>query len=468
MYDAMRVPASFRDPNGFVLFNNEEKKIQRIIFPTYFSQYTHLIKSGLYEALCKDKKLIAHHVKHESENKILIEPEEIPFISYSYEWPFHLLKEAALLTLDIAKKALAFGMCLKDASSFNIQLMHGKPIFIDTLSFEHYKENMPWGAYGQFCRHFLAPLLLMKYKSLNFSKLLSNFLDGFPIDFTSDLLPFRTRFSPSIQLNIHQHAKSLKKYTNKVKQVKAKNSLSKSSFFGLLTYLENCIASLNYLEKSTEWSNYYQNVNYSDEAFQRKEQIVLQWIETINANNIWDAGGNNGHFSRLIKVGKELIVSSDIDPIAVDQNFLINRKENISIILPLIVDITNPTPGIGFANHERTAFSERIFQKKLDCTLALALIHHLCISNNCTFNMISNYFKKMSKFLIIEFISPEDSWVQELLASKRDSRHLFDFYNQENFEHAFVNEYIIEDKIRINDTYRTLYLLKSRDYLDTL
>ncbi|WP_454781366.1 class I SAM-dependent methyltransferase [Legionella sp. WA2022007384] len=458
---ATQVPSSFRDPSGFVLFNNELKKIQRIIFPVYFQQYSHLMESGLYAELCESNKLISHQLVENSEQRIIINPQEIPFITYPYEWPFHLLKEAALLTLDIAKRALSYGMCLKDASSFNIQLLNGKPIFIDTLSFEFYKENQPWGAYGQFCRHFLAPLLLMKYKSLNFSKALSNYIDGFPLDLVSSMLPMSTHFSPFIKLNVHLHAKNLKRFNNTSVESENVRSLSKSKLIGLLNYMESFIKSLTYLEKKTEWSNYYQITNYSEDAFKEKNEIISQWISLIEAKTIWDVGGNNGHFSRLIAEGKDLVISTDIDPIAVDQNYLINRATNVSSIIPLVIDITNPTPSIGFDNQERDSFSSRIINKEINCIMALALIHHLCISNNCTFSMVLNYFKKMSNYLIIEFISPEDSWVKELLARKRGFEHLFAFYNQQAFEEECLKNFDILNKKQIQNSHRTLYLLKA-------
>ncbi|WP_051555100.1 class I SAM-dependent methyltransferase [Legionella fairfieldensis] len=453
--EEIRMPSSFRDPDGFIIFNNN--KVQRVILPSYYPQYAHLMNSGLYAHLVNCQKLVSHDVVYESEAKIIIEPKQIPFVSYFYEWPFHVLKEAALLTLDIIKTALQYGMCLKDASSFNIHLMAGKPIFIDTLSFTLYREGEPWGAYGQFCRHFLAPLLLIKYKHTSFSKILNNFIDGLPLDLVSGLLPAKTHFSPFIKLNVHSHAKKLRKYNS---STTSHVYLPKNKLLHILNYMTSFINALDYSEHKTEWSDYYHITNYSQDAFNKKAAIVSKWVEQIEAKTIWDVGSNNGHFSRLIAQKKELVISTDIDPVAVDNNYLLNKKKKVSSIIPLIIDVTNPSPSIGFNNQERFSFSERLLTSKIDCVLALALIHHLCLSNNCTFSMVLDYFKKLTRFLIIEFIPPGDSWVDELLNRKRGSKHLFHFYNQDAFEKACLVDFLIVNKTKIEGSQRTLYLLK--------
>jgi hypothetical protein len=454
-----RIASSFRDPNGYVFLNNTTKRIQRIIFPSYFSQYEHFISSGLYDDLLTNNQIINHQIITKADDRIIIEPKEIAFITYPYEWSFNFLKDAALLTLQIAIKSLNYGMYLKDATSYNIQLFNGRPIFIDLLSFELYQEEKPWGAYGQFCQHFLAPLLLMKYKSLSTAKMLSNFIDGIPLDLASRLLPLKTHFSLFIKTNIHLHAKKLNQ-TNSAEPQDTDKHLSKRKLIYLLSYMESFIESLDYVDDKTEWSNYYGDINYTPDGFKEKSEIVSNWIKQLRIKSIWDAGGNNGYFSRLISSGQELILCTDIDPIAVDKNYLINKKETITNILPLVIDITNPSPCIGFNNKERTSFSERLINKKVDCALALALIHHLCISNNWNFSMFFEYFSNMSDYLIVEFIPPEDSWVKKLLSRKKEFKFLFDYYNQNNFEQVCVNYYTILKKINITDSCRVLYLLK--------
>lgn len=456
--------SSFRDPSGYVIHNKKTETIQRVILPSYFEQYNHLMQSGLYKMLVEKGYLIPHELYSQSLNEVIIEPQQIYFITYPYEWSFQLLKDAALLTLAIAKEALNFGMFLKDATSYNVQLYHGNAIFIDTLSFDFYQEGRPWGAYGQFCRHFLAPLLFMKYKTLSASKILTQYLDGFPLDLIGDLLPLRTHFSPFIKMNVHMHAKKLRDCNNKkdMDSVPILNMVNKTKLQTMLDYMSFFISSISYKKNKTEWSDYYKNINYTIRAFNAKVHIIEQWIECIGAKTLWDAGSNNGHFSRYLSDKVEQIIATDIDPVAIDNNYKINKEKKIKSIVPLVMDLTNPSAAIGFDNHERLSFSARLLNQKIDCTLVLALIHHLCLSNNCTFPMVLNYFKSISPFLIIEFVPPEDSWAQVLLARKREFKHLFDFYNKERFECACEEQFNILDKISISDSLRTLYLLRKK------
>ena len=211
---ANQLSASFRDPSGFLFSQNGI--LFRQINRTYSEDYARLMDSGLYEKLVKANVLIPHvevdqaPAEKEAAFKV-IQPERVPFISYPYEWSFSQLKDAALATLSIHKRALKLGMSLKDASAYNIQFVHGKAMLIDTLSFEVYKAGEPWTAYKQFCQHFLAPLTLMSYRDIRLSQLLRVYIDGVPLDLVSELLPFKTKFNFGLLTHIHVHASSQKR-----------------------------------------------------------------------------------------------------------------------------------------------------------------------------------------------------------------------------------------------------------------
>ena len=158
MIDNSKHASSFRDPSGYIF--TEEGVIKRAIFPIYFKQYNALTTSGFFDSLFKNKLLIPHSEITKTEDKIVIQPDTIPFITYPYEWSFNMYKEAALLTLKLQKYSLEKGYSLKDATAFNVTFHDGKAIFIDTLSFDFYQENTPWRAYKQFITHFLGPLVL--------------------------------------------------------------------------------------------------------------------------------------------------------------------------------------------------------------------------------------------------------------------------------------------------------------------
>jgi len=448
-----REPASFRDPSGHIYRENDV--VYRQVNHCYFDRFEHLHQSGLYSALSHSEHLIPHEIVAENERRKVIRPLPLDFITYPYEWSFSQLQDAARLTLEVHQAALNHGMVLKDASGFNVQYHDGSPIFIDTLSFDFYKEGDPWVAYGQFCRHFLGPLLLAHYCDVDSNNLQIIHLDGIPLDIISKMLPIRTRVRPFIQANIHLHAKSLAKHQGAGGSSRVP-SLSLNTHKNIVQSMLNFIDSLSF-RAATEWSGYYEITNYEKSAFENKERLVLDWVSGHPLKRIWDIGGNNGHFSRLIHDACDVIVCSDIDPAAVDENYRTNKEQARKKITPLVVDYTNPPPAVGFDNLERRDLRARIDELGVDCILALALIHHLCISNNCTFEMLARSFSEAAEHLLIEFVPPDDSWAASLLDAKRGARELFADYNRVNFETVFSEHYEIVQSVDIEHSKRTMY-----------
>jgi hypothetical protein len=257
----------FRDPCGYLL--RHRNVLYREILSKYAIDYQALMDSGLYDLLL-EKEILVPHTEIDPPFDVAanhfktIKPFEIEFISYPYEWCFSQLRDAALLTLKIMMLSLDHGMILKDASAYNVQFHHGKPIFIDTLSFTRYEEGTVWPAYRQFCQHFLAPLALMSYCDVRLSGILSNNLDGIPLDLASSLLPLKTWLKFSFFLHIHMHARSQKKYADKtdLSDVRKRN-ISKKSLMGLLDSLKNITEKLYWKPHGTEWSDYYLDTNYT-------------------------------------------------------------------------------------------------------------------------------------------------------------------------------------------------------------
>ena len=450
---------SFRDNAGFIF--EQAGKIYRQINKCYEFEYEKLMSSGLYEALTDKKQLIPHKevnlVKIRDMNFYkYIQPEMIKFITYPYEWSFSELKDAALLTLSIQKTALKYNMSLKDASAFNIQFQNGKPIFIDTLSFENYKEVAPWVAYGQFCRHFLAPLVLMSYRDTRLNKLFVTNIDGIPLDLCCKLLPIEAKLNPGVLFHIVIHGVSIKANEGK-KSLNKHNNFSRLAMESLIDSLETCIKHLKLPKLKTEWGEYYNNTNYSSETLKIKSEIVQEFIKKSAPQTVCDLGANRGDFTRAAanSWGADYL-AFDIDAAAVEENYKrvkLNKEKNI---LPLLLDLTNPTPAIGFAHNERADFLSRF---RCDTVLALALIHHLAISNNLPFSNIADFFSKLGKFLIIEFVPKTDSKVQILLASRED---IFADYTQKDFESEFSKFYTILEKRELYGSKRTLYLMRKK------
>lgn len=454
----MKHPASFRDPAGFIFEHNG--RILRQVNNAGQAQYDLLISSGLYSDLVEQQLLIPHRevpphgMPVYPDRYRVLEPERIQTISYPYEWSFSQLQDAAVATLKIQMIALGRGMVLKDASAYNIQFHQGRPILIDTLSFEQYTPSQPWKAYRQFCQHFLAPLALMSRVDVSLNKLLAIHIDGVPLPLASRLLPKRTHLSPGLLVHLLLHARaqggrgSGRKYSP--------TKLSRHNLEALIDSLIRTTKSLHWTPKGTEWGEYYSFTNYSDEAFEHKKQIIRNIVDRLKPKSVWDLGGNTGEFSRIASANEISTVCFDIDPVAVEKNYRLSKARQDKHQLPLLLDLTNPSPSLGWANRERSSLSAR---GPIDVVLALALIHHLAISNNLPFEIIASYFSTLGNHLVIEFIPKDDSKVQILLSTRTD---IFPSYHQLEFEKAFSMYFEIVDKVAVKGSKRTIYLMKSR------
>lgn len=449
-------PGSFRDPSGLLF--TRDGILYRQVNKSYASHYDSLIDSGLYENLINAGKLVRHeeadqNLQASDSAYKIIRPELIPFISYPYEWCFSQLKDAALLTLDIQNQAMECGMTLKDCSAYNVQWLRGKPILIDTLSFETYEQGRPWAAYRQFCRHFLAPLALMSRKDIRLGGLSKLHIDGVPLDLADRLLGIRSRTSLSLYLHIHLHAKAQEKYEDKPVDPKTLK-VSRMALLGLVDSLTGSVKRLKWKPTGTEWANYYSFTNYTDETFEYKKATVAQMLRASKPKQVWDLGANTGMFSRLASKMGIPVVSFDVDPAAVEKNYLEMRESTDKYLLPLVLDLTNPSGGVGWANEERMSVSDR---GPTDTAMALALVHHLAISNNVPLLKIAEFLAGICESLIIEFVPKEDSQVQRLLASRED---VFPNYHQPGFEQSFAEYFVIESRREIKGSKRILYHMR--------
>lgn len=428
--------------------------------PVYREHYDLMMSSGFYAAAVEQGLLIAHeevdcHGASESAYKVL-KPVQLPFISYPYEWSFSQLKDAGLLTLQLQKLAMEFGLSLKDASAYNVQFFQGAPIFIDTLSFEKFPEGRPWVAYKQFNQHFLAPLSLMSYRNVDLSKLLRIYVDGIPLEIASSLLPLRTRFRPSLYVHIHLHAKLQRKHSDDGDSAKKprERSISRIGLLGIIDNLESGIRKLEWQPEGTEWSEYYDATNYTEDARDEKSRLVEAYILEIEPRSVWDLGANTGVYSRLASSRGIDTLAFDVDPAAVEKNYREQRDRHERHILPLVMDLTNPSPNLGWNGEERASLRDR---GPADLAMALALIHHLAISNNVPLDRVAEFFHGICRALIIEFVPKDDSQVKRLLSTRED---IFPNYTREGFEDAFARFFTIRRATPIGGSARTLYLME--------
>ncbi len=460
-----RLSASFRDPSGFVF--RHEGAIYRQINRSYARHFDLLMSSGLYDALTEDGSLVAHEdigadrfpAAADGERYKVIRPAMVPYVSYPYEWCFSQLKDAALLTLSIQERALQHGLILKDASAYNVQFIGCKPVFIDTLSFEQFREGEPWIAYRQFCQHFLGPLALMAHCDVRARHLLRSFVDGLPLDLVSRLLPRRTLARYSLLAHIHLHAASQKRHERDGRDkdiVQRSRTMSGTLQLALVKSLQRAIDRCRLPDFRTEWADYYENTNYTADTMAAKEALIAAFVDTCVAPDaiVHDIGANTGKFSRMVAETGRYVLSHDIDELAVERNYHVNKANGVRNVLPLVLDLNNPSPALGWALEERESLAQRAANSVV---LALALIHHIVIANNVPMTSAASYFATLARTLIIEFVPKSDSQVQRLLSTREDR---FPDYDIEHFRLAFSRYYAIRDEQPVGQSGRTLFVLE--------
>jgi hypothetical protein len=455
-----RDPASFRDPSGFVFVR--DGVLYRQVNAFYADQWDALVASGLADRLTERGWLIpatevdlglapapgAHRV---------IRPERLELISYPYEWTFGQLQDAALLTLDIAVAALEAGFTLKDASAYNIQFHRGRPVLIDSLSFERAVPGQPWIAYRQFCEQFLAPLALMALVDIRFGRVLRSFVDGIPLDLASRLLPARTRLRFGLAAHIHLHARAQRRYAGRATQPQRSVSMSAGRQQALLESLRSAVAKLSWRPAGTEWADYADHTSYEDAATASKERLVARMLDNAGGRVVWDLGANTGRYSRIATAGDRRVVAFDIDPAAAERNYRQLRQEGRTDILPLVMDLADPSPGVGWAGEERASLVGRA---QADTALALALVHHLAIGRNVPLGSLADFLARLAPDLVLEWVPKEDPMVQVLLASRTD---VFPDYHLDGLRAAFAGRFDLVESEPIESSNRLLLRFRRRD-----
>lgn len=457
-----REPGSFRDPSSVVF--RKDGVVYRQVNVAAARNYSALMESGLYSSLVSQGHLVPHE---ETESEPLdqqtcykvIKPRQLPFISYPYEWCFSQYKEAALLTLAVQRNAMGYGMSLSDASAYNVQHLNGRAVFIDTLSFEIIKTGQPWAPYRQFCQHFLAPLALMARVDIRLSHLMQSYLDGVPLDLASRLLPLWTWLDPGLLLGIHLHARWVKRGERAKPHRLASGppQFSEAALLQLVDTLRGGVARLRWRPAGSVWADYYQETSYTEAAMEQKQRLVESYLRRVAPRTVWDLGANTGRFSLLAAAVAEHVVAIDRDESSIEALYQRCRQEGRANILPLVVDLTAPSPGLGWENGERASLVDR---GPADMVMALALVHHLAIGSNIPLGHIADFLSRVGRWLIVEFIPKEDPQVGRMLAHRCD---IFDSYSEGQFESEFASRFEILDGCQLGDSVRKLYLMRRRE-----
>ena len=400
----------------------------------------------------------------------IIRPREVEFVSYPYEWAFSQLREAALLTLEIQARALRAGMWLRDASAYNVQFDRGRPVLIDSLSFAPADVTRPWPAYRQFCQHFLAPLALMARRDVRLGLLLRDFIDGLPLDLAAGLLPGRTRLNPGLLAHLHAHAGAERRALRApiptaasaaassaaaAPRTPARGPMSAMRHEALLDSLRRTTESLRW-EPAGLWTEYGLQTSYTERAAASKRGIVERMLTAAGGRTVWDVGANTGTYSDLAAGSGRMVLAFDQDAASVEHHWRSLTPDRRASILPLVMDLANPSPSLGWGLEERRSVLDR---GPADVVMALALVHHLAIASNVPLPRIASVMGRAGRRLIVEFVPKEDPMTRQLLAARPD---IFPTYTLDGFRDAFAAEFRVTEEVRVDDSLRTLFLMERR------
>ncbi len=426
-----------------------------------FLPHLHRLKtSGLLERLFRQKELIPHQTLKKpfpfpTDAAALLKPTPLPFVSHPYEWCFSQWKQAAALTLRLAMQAVDHGMTLKDASAYNVQFHEGRALWIDTLSFESGDTPGPWIAYRQFCCHFLATLAGMSRIHPRWGLYFRSRMNGFDLQEVSRALPASTWFNPFLASHLHLQS-HFENRPLKPGQTQKPLPMNGAMLRGLLDNLSKGIDRMRPPKAKNSWIRYAEELPYPPVAAERKKRIVSSWIRRISPDTLWDLGANTGAFSLAAASQVPFILALDSDHGSIEHLWEEVRSRGIKNLLPLWMDLADPSPSQGWMGLERASLFDR---GPADLVLALALVHHLTFSALIPVNRQADFFARCGKHLILEFPGPKDRQVKALVAKRQN---LLTSYNISKLERSYTPSFRILEKIALPSCDRTLYLMEKR------
>jgi SAM-dependent methyltransferase len=454
-------PGSFRDRTGRVFYS--DGAVFRGLSKQALKEWKTLSSTAFFRRLMAEGKLVYTEQVGSSSTPdaaqigkwaAILKHQPIPFISYPYEWSFSMLKDAAMLQLDLLLAALSENMILKDASPFNIQWIGTNPVFIDIPSFEKLLPGEPWVGYRQFCQMFLYPLFLQAYKDVPFQPWLRGSIDGIEPERCNQLMTVRDLLRPGVFAHVYLQTKAQSLHAQTERDIK--KDLRVAGFNQTLikanvSRLRKIVQRLMWKRTASEWSDYVSRNTYTDTDREKKEVFVRQVVQSRPWRLVWDLGCNTGTFSRIAAENARCVVALDADQVAIDRLYQALKSEGQTTILPLVGNVADPSPNLGWRGLERKALTER---GKPDLTLCLALIHHLVISANIPLKESVDWLAGLGTEVVIEFVTKADPMVQTLLRNKRDN---YTDYEVEYFESCLAEAFYVVRREELTSNTRILY-----------
>jgi SAM-dependent methyltransferase len=382
----------------------------------------------------------------------------IDVLSYPYEWSFEMLRDAASLQLRLTREALADGVITKDASAYNVQFVGTQPVFIDVGSFERLRSGEPWPGYRQFCETFLNPLLVQSLRGIPFQPFLRGSTSGIAPGDAAAMLRGARRLSKDVFTHVRLHARAERRYADADRDRDVKAELQRAGFGrplidAQLRNLERMVSRLTWEPAASTWSEYSDRSHYAGTDLVVKERFVADAVGRAPGGLVLDLGANDGHFSRLaLTAGAGRVVAVDSDDVVVDRLYRDLRRDGERRILPLVVDLADPSPALGWRSRERSAFVERV---RADVVLCLAVVHHLALTNTVPLDEIVALLGDLGAPLVVEFAHHDDPMAARLLARKRPG--VFGHYHRTNWEAALERHMTVHRSETLPGGTRTLY-----------
>ena len=453
---------SFRDRDGRIYTSGD--RIIRGVSARALEDFGKLQATRFYGQFLESGRLVQSRVLAAEEVPLsadiqeqwagFIEHSRIPVVSYPYEWTFGMLRDAAILQLDLVEAAILEGLTLKDATPYNVQFVDGRPVFIDIPSFETLQAGAPWSGYRQFCEMFLFPLMLQAYKGIHFQPLLRSSIDGIAIQTAEKLFGFRDRFRKGVLPHVWLQGKLTNRYGASSQNVRSElktAGFNKELILANVRKMRKLVLKLNWRGDGSEWGSYEEFHNYSESDHLLKETFVGECVAASGAKRVWDIGCNTGQFSKISSANAASVVAMDLDHFAVERLYREIRAEGIKGILTLVQNVADPSPNWGWRNSERTELRVRA---RPDLVLCLALIHHVVISANIPLEEFISWLAETSDQLIIEYVSRSDDKVEALLRNKEDK---YTDYSRQNLENNLQRHFRIERRLSLESGNRFLY-----------
>lgn len=459
-------PGSFRDRTARVFYLNGA--VYRGLNERAWEEWQAISHTPFFQSALADGRVIGTEAldlasvarpEPSLDWKGILRHQAIPFISYPYEWCFGMLKDAALLQLELLTTALGEEITLKDASPYNLQWLGSRPVFIDVASFVRYHAGEPWIGYRQFCRMFLYPLLLQAYKQAPFQPWLRGRLDGIDAEECLALMSLRDLLRSGVFTHVLLQSRFQGYY--RARQRDTKRELKTAGFHRTIiaanvSRLHKLVHGLHWTPGASAWSEYESLHSYERDDAVAKEQFVEQVLQTRHRSLIWDLGCNTGRFSRMAEKYADYVVAVDADHASIERLYCSLRASGSTKVLPLVLDVTDPSPNLGWRGRERRAMLDR---GRPDLVLSLALVHHLVITSNIPLEDVVQWFHDFGGEVVVEFPTRDDEMVQRLLRNKDQA---YEDYRTEHFDRCLMEYFELHQRLVLPSGRRIMYYLRPR------